>query len=522
MTPDALQAARVERWTRSKTAARSTKGVVTAQHYAAAEAGATVLDEGGNAVDAAVTAALTLQTAEPWMSGLGACGYMLVAEPDGHVETVEFTGRLPEVLDMETYAPDPGGAMFFNGNAISRDQSNIRGFTSAAIPGCVRGFAHALERFGTISFARALAPALSRAKAGMPVDWHTSLAIALAEQAIRRDPGLSAVYLPSGAIPQPGQVLAMPALAATLERLTANGPDDLYHGRTARDLVADLQENGNGITLEDMEGYRPLTYPAEVSRFGAYRLHTAGETSAGARLHETMAQFMDLHGAGPVSPAFFTAIARAISAGFEDAVKPAVPADRDVAGSTTQVNAVDAKGRFVSVTFTLFARFGACVLSPRTGIILNNGMAWYDPRPGRTTSMTPQMYAHSNMCPAIVTKGDAPVLAVGASGANMIVPAVAQLIALHLCAGMGVSEAAHRPRLHLGPEGKMVVNVDMRPDEIAALEALGPLTPMQTTVMPRPFGSPSMIGREGAAFVGVPDISYPGAFAAACRPETAQ
>lgn len=515
MTPDILQAARVERWTRTKTAARSNKGIVTAQHFAASEDGATVLNEGGNAVDAAVTAAFTLQTAEPWMSGLGACGYMLIAEPDGRVETIEFTGRLPAVVDLDTYAPDPGGALFFNGNAISRDRNNIRGYASAAIPGCVRGFAEALTRFGSISFGRALAPALERAKAGMKVDWHTSLAIALAEPAIRRDPGLSSVFLPNGFIPQPEQILALPALAETLARLTANGPDELYEGQTATDLVADLQVGGNGITTDDLAAYQPLFYSAKTSQFGAHQLHTAGHTSAGARLHETMGQFMANHGDGPVTPAFFSTMARAIAAGFDGAVKPIVPADLDTNGSTTQVNAVDAQGRFVAITFTLFNRFGAGALSPKTGIMLNNGMAWYDPRPGRITSMVPHAYAHSNMCPAIVTKNGLPVLAVGASGANMILPAVAQLIALHLCAGLDVDEAAHRPRFHRGPDGKMIVNPDMSHDEIAALEALGPVTPMQNTVMPRPFGSPSMIGRDEAGFVGVPDVSYPGAFAAA-------
>ncbi|MGH1413858.1 MAG: gamma-glutamyltransferase [Pelagimonas sp.] len=516
MTPDMLNAARVERWERRKTAARSSKGIVTTQHYAASQAGVQVLEEGGNAIDAAVTAAFTLQTAEPWMSGLGACGYMLVALPDGQVETIEFTGRLPAIIDPDTYAPDPSGALFFNGNAISRGYNNIRGFASAAIPGCVRGFATALTRFGSISFARALTPALERARAGMTVDWHTSLAIALAEQAIRRDPGLSSVFLPNGHIPHPGQTLALPALAETLSRLVANGPDEFYTGQTATDLVADLEAGGNGITLGDLAAYQPLKYPAKSSAFGDHQLHTAGHTSAGARLHETMRKFLGYHGNGLVSPSFFTAMARAISDGFEDAVKPAVPADNDTTGSTTQINAVDAEGRFVAITFTLFNRFGAGALSPKTGIMLNNGMAWYDPRPGRTTSMTPQAYAHSNMCPAIVTKDGAPVLAVGASGASMIVPSVAQYIALHLCAGLDVDEAAHRPRLHRGPDGRIVADVDMTTDEIAALQAIGEVTPMQTTVMPRPFGSPSMIGRGADGFVGIPDISYPAAFAAAC------
>ncbi len=199
---------RVERGIYRKVAGVSERGVVTSQHYAAAEAGAAVLAAGGNAVDAAVTAAFTLQTVEPWMTSLAACGYMLVAQPDGKVEVVEFTGRVPSYFDEEFYKPDPSIKTFI-GHPASIDNRNVRGFTAAVVPGCVRGFAEALKRYGTIGFDRALQPAIERARKGMYVDWHTTLAIAIAEGELGRDPGARSIFLPSGHAPEPGVTLPL-------------------------------------------------------------------------------------------------------------------------------------------------------------------------------------------------------------------------------------------------------------------------------------------------------------------------
>ncbi|SMY09443.1 gamma-glutamyltransferase [Flavimaricola marinus] len=515
MDRSVVEQARHEYWDRRKRPAVSDKGVVTSQHFAATQAGIAVLEEGGNAVDAAVTTALTLQTAEPWMSGLGACGYMLVVEPDGSVECIEFTGRLPAKMDMDVYAEKGDGSAYFNGNAISKNDANVRGFLSVAIPGCVRGFSAALDRHGTIPFARALRPALDRARAGMEVDWHTSLTIALGQPEMRRDTGMQAIFQPDGKIPWPGMRLAMPQLAQTLERLTEVGPEDFYTGQIARDLVADLQENGNGITLEDLADYQPLIYDAIPFDFAGHVIHTPGHTSGGHRLRAALGMFEERHGAGPDGPEFFAQMARALREAYAGDKPLAPPAETDAKGSTTQINAVDATGRMVAITFTLFNRFGAYALSPRTGVLLNNGMAWYDPRPGRAASMIPKAYAHSNMCPVAITGAGRSHAVLGASGGNMIVPALAQIVALHLSAGLDVEDALMRPRMDAGAGPGIIANVDMSDAEIAALEEIAPVRPAQAEVMHRPFASPAMIGRRAEAFVGMPDISYPAAHAAA-------
>jgi gamma-glutamyltranspeptidase/glutathione hydrolase len=210
-----------------------------------------------------VTAAFTLQTVEPWMTSLAACGYMLVAQSDGKVEVVEFTGRVPSSFDEEFYRPDPSIKTFI-GHPASIDNRNVRGFTAAVVPGCVRGFAEALKRYGTIGFDRALQPAIDRARKGMYVDWHTTLAIAIAEGELAMDPGARSIFLPSGHAPEPGATLPLEQLAKTLEQLANEGPDSLYGGAIGEKLVADLNAGGSSITLEDLANYAPLLYPSRT------------------------------------------------------------------------------------------------------------------------------------------------------------------------------------------------------------------------------------------------------------------
>lgn len=504
---------RVERSTYKKAAGVSERGVVTSQHYAAAEAGAAVLREGGNAVDAAVTAAFTLQTVEPWMTSLTACGYMLVAQPNGAVEVVEFTGRVPSSFDEEFYAPDPSIKTFI-GHPASIDNRNVRGFTAACIPGCVRGFAEALKRYGTIGFDRALAPAIERARKGMLVDWHTTLAIAIAEADLAADPGTRAIFLPGGHPPEPGATLPLEELSKTLEQLAHEGPDSLYGGAIGEKLVSDLKAGGSSITLEDMLNYQPLLYPARTMPLQGKTVHVAGETSAGQRLFDALDHFDRHHGKGLVDAGFFAAMAQALWESFGAHRKRLSAAEANGKTSTTQVNAVDSEGRMVAITFTLLNRFGARALSPSTGILLNNGMSWFDPTPGRANSLRPNAYAPSNMCPVAITDENGPFAAYGAAGGNQIVPSLTQLTGMILHAGLDIEDAMNMPRMTTGPHSDIIFNIDMPADQIAALEKIAKVKPAAQVVYPRPFAAPGIVGRRGNAFVGMPDITYPAAFAA--------
>lgn len=504
---------RVERSTTRKTAGISEHGVVTSQHYIAAEAGAAILRAGGNAVDAAVTAAFTLQTVEPWMTSLAACGYMLVAQPDGKVDVVEFTGRVPSFFDPEFYRPDPSIKTFI-GHPASVENRNVDGFTAAVVPGCVRGFAEALDRYGTIGFDRALAPAIEQARKGIKVDWHTTLAIAIASSELARDEGTRSVFLPDGYPPEPGAILPVPALAATLETLATEGPDALYGGAIGEKLIADLQSGGSFMTLDDLSNYKPLLYPARAMPIQGKTIHVAGDTSAGQRLCDALATFDKRRGKGPIDASFFTIMSQALWEAFGAHRRRLNPAESTNKTSTTQVNAVDSAGRMVAITFTLLNRFGARALSQSTGILLNNGMSWFDPTPGRANSLTPNAYAPSNMCPVAVTDKNGTFAVYGAAGGNQIVPSLAQLTAMILHADMDVEDAMNTPRMTTGPHSDIIVNIDMPTEYVNALEKIATVRPAAQVVFPRPFAAPGMIGRRGNKFIGMADTTYPAAYAA--------
>lgn len=189
----------VEQWQVYKKAVQSERGVVGSQHWLAAQAGAGILAEGGNAVDAAVAAALALNAVEPWMCGLGGSGFMVIwlAESDtAHV--VNFQGTLAQGIDLADYPLDPsvpGSIMGFPGVV---DNRNVDGYGAITVPGAVAGLSEAQARFGRLSFDTAIKPAIDLAERGLPVDWHGTLQIALEAANLLKDPEAAATYLPGG------------------------------------------------------------------------------------------------------------------------------------------------------------------------------------------------------------------------------------------------------------------------------------------------------------------------------------
>jgi gamma-glutamyltranspeptidase/glutathione hydrolase len=493
--------ARVERWGVTKRVVEA-PALVTSQHWRASEAGAAVLRAGGNAVDAAVTTAFTLGVVEPWMSGLAACGFMLVAKPGRPVEVIDFAGVTPARIEPGDYPIDAGAPPSFLGLPSVQGGRNHTGWAAACVPGAVAGLAAALERHGTIGLDRALAAAIAIAEEGLPVDWHTTLTVALAAADLVRDPTAAAIYLPGGHPPQPGTRLPMPALAATLRTLAVDGPGSFYEGPIGERLVADLRAGGSRIDLVDLAAYRALVETAPSAPFRDHVVHVAGPTSGGERLLDAFAQLAATPPPfpGPPGPSTYLTHATALDAAFAAYKRRNQPITAE--GSTSHVNAVDADGTMVALTFTLLTRFGARVVSPATGILLNNGMAWFDPRPGRPRSVAPTKRAQSNKCPAIATRDGTPVIAVGASGANQIVPAVFQVLAYLIDHRLDVGAALRQPRIDAADRGKVTVDVDLDPAACAALAARFPLDEAQRLVFPKLFAAPAAITRDPRTGIG--------------------
>ena len=226
--------------------ARGTTGAVTAGHRLAAEVGLRVLQAGGLAMDAAITAAAMLAVAHPHMNGVGGDTFLLYYDSATNLTyALNGSGRAGSAKTLEEL------------KAQGLDRMPGSGPLSVSVPGAVGAWAEGLRRFGTISFASALAPAIELATAGLPVSERLAADIAGAEAKLRREPEAARIFLPGGAPPQPGDILPRPDLAETLRTLQNRGPEALYTGALGRKIVQFLEGRDGLVTHNDMADYLP-------------------------------------------------------------------------------------------------------------------------------------------------------------------------------------------------------------------------------------------------------------------------
>lgn len=501
-----------EQWQLRKPAQVSAAGMVAAQHWQAAQVGADILANAGNAVDAAVATAFALNAVEPWMSGLGGSGYMVIynaAERRAHA--INFQGSVPAAIDLNDYPLDANLPNSLMGYPAVVNNRNVVGYGSISVPGAVAGLALALEHFGTLAFDRVLSPAIDLAERGLSVDWHTTLNIALQLAELRQDPAAAAVYLPNGCPPQPGSFLSLGNLTNTLRALADKGPREFYQGTIAEWLVADLQAGGSAITLQDLADYRAVITRPLVSDYRGAQVFGADASSGAQRLLDALGWIeIELQPGHAIGAYTYISYANALNAAF--ATHQERTGMSDEMGCTTHLSTVDQDGNMVALTYTLLNRFGSQVVLPRTGILMNNAISYFDPRPGRPTSLAGgKRINSSNMCPTIVARDGQALFAVGASGANYIVPAVTQLTALLLDYGMSLEQAFHTPRLDASNRDSIRIDPNMPQECIAALAERFSLEVAPLMVFPKLYACPSAVLRNPQTGVnyGMTDPSSP-------------
>lgn len=262
---------------------------VTSDHPLATAAGADVLRRGGNAVDAAVTMAAVLAVVRPHMNGVGGDAFILVRDAKtGKVSALNGSGR----------AGSRATPAFFAGRGLKKIPST--GILSVSVPGAVRAWADVLARFGTITLAQALAPAIRYAEEGFPVSEKLARDIAGERRKVEADPALAAVFLPEGELPKPGTILREPELAATLKAIAAGGPDVVYKGEVAQKIAAFMEKEGGLLTAADLARHTSTwTEPIGVEH-GGYRILEFPPNSQGATLLEELniAENFDLKSLG--------------------------------------------------------------------------------------------------------------------------------------------------------------------------------------------------------------------------------
>jgi gamma-glutamyltranspeptidase/glutathione hydrolase len=481
--------------------------MVAAKNPIAAQVGADILRRGGNAIDAAVATAFAIGVVEPWMNGLGGGGYLVAwLEQEQRAITIDYPMLAPAgaTEDMFPLVPNAAPDTSLFGWPQVVNSANVLGFRSIAVPGTVAGLALALERYGTISLAEAIGPAIAIAENGIAVNWHYTYWIGREQANLARFPGTAAMFLDqAGAAPATTEqtkpaILRFPDLAKTLTGIAENGPRWFYEGEIAATIATYLAENGAPFAASDFATYQARESAALAIPYRDATVHLAGGASGGTTLAQMllMQDRLDLEGLDQHDPQAIHLLVQAYRHAFadrftyladpeyvdvpidtlldpgyaEESVTGFSP-DRFVAptagsrermgvahnlaasapeymgdGSTTHLSTIDSHGNAVSLTQTLLSGWGSRVVAPGTGVLLNNGMMWFDPEPGRPNSVAGGKRMLSNMAPALVRHRDGWLTSVGSSGGRKIMICNAQLIRNLVDHEAPVQDAIDAPR----------------------------------------------------------------------------
>ena len=498
-----------------KPAVVSKGGIVAAQSRKAAEVGAEVLAAGGDCVDAVVATTFALGVLEPWMSGVGGGGAMVLYRArDDRYEVIDYGMRAPGSLLPENYPLTNDGAAsdIFPWPRV-KDDRNLHGPASIAVPGVVAGMEQAHRRHARLPWTELLAPSVDLAGEGLLVDWWTTLMIASVAADLRRYPASSAAYLQDGLPPnaqwgiKSSVRLPQDRLKATLARLAAQGPRDFYEGDLARSIAADVQAGGGALSVQDLASFRahlrePLAIPYRGGKVYATPELTCGPTLAHVL---RLLQGSLRPGRGGPDAKAYTAYAQALQSAYRERLQDMGDADgRRALGAehlapacTTHFSVVDQEGNMAAVTQTLLSTFGSKYVLPQSGVTMNNGIMWFDPRPGGPNSLAPGKRCLTNYTPVLAQTAEGRRLAVGASGGRRILPAVTQMLSFVMDYCMDLDEAIHQPRIDASEGAVVIGDVRLPMQAQQELRARFDYEEARLQSLPMKFACPSAVLREG-------------------------
>ena len=451
----------------------TSRGFVAAGHPLSAEAGAGVLREGGNAVDAAIAAMLTSWTAEPLLSGPGAGGYMLVAG----------AGEAPVLLDFFVEAPGRGADPASRCALLEADVSfgDARqvfhgGPASCGAYGNPAGICEASRRWGTVPLAELAAPAAQLARDGVPVNEQQAYVIEILEELLVATPEGAALFAPGGRLLRAGDVFRSDDLAGAIELLGAEGEAPFYRGDVAAEVVEFLAARGGTLTREDLAAYRPVEREPVRARYRGRDVLTNPPPNAGGILLALALRRL-AESDGPPSLTEIVDAMEAVQAQrtpeFTNGLADPRYIDDFVAthlGNTTHISVVDGEGRAASVTCTNGEGSGVAV--PGTGIHLNNIMGEEDLSPAGFHLAPPGTRMPSMMAPTVVVRDGQVELVVGSAGSNRIRSAILQVVVGVVDHGLAAREAVDAPRVHF-EDGIVYAEPGVPLEELEGREVVG-------------------------------------------------
>jgi gamma-glutamyltranspeptidase/glutathione hydrolase len=451
-------------------------GVVAAGHPLTAEAGVQILREGGNAVDAAVCAALASFAVESPLTGFGAGGFMMVHD-GGETTLLDFFVAAPGRDGNERGAELVPVPVHFDVETV---QTFYVGPVSCGVPGTAAGLEQALGRFGTMPLAELVKPGVRLAREGAVVNAEQAYILDILEPIHARLSGTRELYAPEGRTLREGELFRFAALAEALERFGAEGAEPFCRGEIAAALSAYVIEHGGTLGSADFAAYEVVERePIRVGFRGAEVLTNPPPSSGGTLIAYCLEQLERLgERSGPEQ------LVAAMSA--------ANAARGDLLGSTTHISALDGNGMCANVTCSNGS--GSGVLVPGTGVILNNMLGEEDLNPLGFHSIPPGRRVTSMMAPTVVLREGEIELGLGSAGSNRIRSAILQTIVRAIEQGMGADEAVRAPRLHF-EDGVVQAEPGIDEEALARIEAAG------TPVLRRPqinlfFGGTQAVARE--------------------------
>jgi gamma-glutamyltranspeptidase / glutathione hydrolase len=468
------------------------RGAVAAGHRLTADAGAQVLADGGNAVDACIAAAFVSWVAESPLTGPGAGGFMLVHHArDGSTRVLDHFVAVPG-LGLRRPGSHAMEAVGIDFTPESSQYFRI-GPASCAVPGAAAGLGEAHRRFASLPWRTLLEPAIAHAREGVALNEGQAYLHTILDPILRHTDEGRAMYSLNGNSLAAGDRLVLDDLARTLEQLAEKGAADLYAGELARALSKHVREGGGDITLRDLREYRVIQRRPVRVPFLGHEFHSNPPPSRGGVLIGLGLQLFDRLGvAGPPGSAesmaqlveimreqesatdgrFSRELYRGGLAGRLSEPRQLAAAARriraqlpEIQRGTTHISVVDGDGNAASLTASTGA--GSGVIVPGTGMQLNNMLGEFDllaPRPGvRFTS---------GMAPSFVIADGRPRLVVGSAGSLRLRGAILQIVVNTVAHGLGIEEALARPRVHL-EDGQVHIEGGNDPAELERLETWG-------------------------------------------------
>ena len=523
----------------------ATQGMVATSHTLATDVALEVLKDGGNAIDAAVTAGFALAVTQPRSGNIGGGGFMLIAKGDDSApEAIDYREKAPAAA-TETMFQDDSGEVVKNRSRFTH--------LAAGVPGTVAGLAMALERHGTLTLKQALAPAIKLARDGFIVPQRFTDGLEQARSRLEPWPASrETFYKDDGSTYQPGETFRQPELADTLQRIADEGIDGFYEGKTADLIVAEMQRHGGLITRADLSAYEPEIRSPVHGTYRGYDVFSMSPPSSGGTHivqilnilegfpiresgHNTadtihwMAEAMKLAYADrsqylgdtdyvdvPLEGLTSKSYAENLRQGIDDdrakpasEVAPGEPTGYE-SPETTHFSVVDKWGNAVSNTYTINFSYGSGITVEGAGFLLNNEMDDFSAKPGvpnaygliggEANKVEPGKRMLSSMSPTIVKKQGRNFLVTGSPGGSRIITTTLQVILNVIDHDMNIQTAVSAPRIHHQwlPD-ELRIEQGLSGDTIELLEGRG-----HTVVTNSAMGAIQsiMVGEDGTLYGG--------------------